>query len=120
MNPNDPRLKQMATVVNGCMSVYTEQKCKDALAAAIAEKTPDDQRIIVMSKGCGEAYCPRLNDEPRPKYCTLPDSTEPAERARHFTELRHRILEIELGEDGRRRVDLAFDKAKEEQERARK
>jgi|JI10StandDraft_1071094.scaffolds.fasta_scaffold41972_2 hypothetical protein len=118
VNPNDPRLKQMSTVVTGCMSVYTEQSCKDGLAAAIAEKTPDDQRIVVMSKGCGDAYCPRLMDEPRPKYCTLPDSTEPTERAKFFTELRNRILELELGEEGRARVDAAFKKAKEDQARA--
>lgn len=116
VNPKDPRLVQMATVVNGCMSVYSEQACKDGLAAAIAEKTPDEQRIVVMSKGCGDAYCPKLTDEPRPKYCTLPDSTEPSERAKYFTELRNRILELELGEEGRARVDLAFKKAKEAQD----
>lgn len=108
----------MATVVNGCMSVYTEQACKDGLTAAIAEKTPDEQRIVVMSKGCGDAYCPKLMDEPRPKYCTLPDSTEPSERAKYFTELRNRILELELGEEGRARVDLAFKQAKEAQDKA--
>ncbi|MFO0611479.1 MAG: hypothetical protein U0414_02740 [Polyangiaceae bacterium] len=120
VDPRAPRLDQMRTVVEGCMPVYTEKACTDALATAISDKTPDDQRVIVMSAGCGKAYCPKITDEPRPKFCTAPDSTDPAERATYFTELRSRILLLELGEDGRAIVDAAFKKAKEDQDHAKK
>lgn len=119
VNPNDPALEQMKTVVTGCMPVYSEKGCRDALEAAIADKTPPEQRIVIMSKGCGDAYCPKMTDEPRPRFCTLPDSTEPQERAKAFIELRNRIFLLELGEEGRARVDAAFKKAKEAQDRAK-
>lgn len=119
VNPNAPALDQMRTVVTGCLPVYSEKGCRDALEAAIADGTPPEQRIVVMSKGCGDAYCPKITDEPRPKFCTLPDSTEPSERAKTFVELRNRIFLLELGEEGRARVDAAFKKAKEAQDRAK-
>lgn len=119
VDPKAPALEQMRTVVVGCMPVYSEKGCRSALEAAISDATPPDQRIVVMSKGCGEAYCPKFTDGDRPAFCSLPDTAPPTERAQKFGALRDRILLLELGEEGRARVDAAFEKAKTAQARAK-
>ena len=101
--------KAMRVVVEGCLSVYREQGCRDAQMKAVDDATDPSQRIRIIIEGCAKAYCDKL-----PKHhpvCGVDPGADVVTYIRLGQDLMKKIQAFELGDDEAKRVSDALEQA---------
>ena len=101
--------KAMRVVVEGCLSVYREQGCRDAQLKAVDDATDPSQRIRIITEGCAKAYCDKLPK--KHPICGLDPNVDIVTYIRMGQDLMKKIQAYELGDDAAKRVADAFERA---------